>query len=132
MEGISDLRITGIDETRPPKVRKEPYIDVVFKLTHQAPMDWCNIFNDAMAKHAAKPKIKEEEGLFIETWVRAMEGIAPLLKQLKQAVAEVNRKYIERIELSTRTRDDANASSKESGEQGRLNKIVAELEFDDA
>ena len=31
MEGISDIKIIGIDEKRPPKIRKEPYIDLVFK-----------------------------------------------------------------------------------------------------
>jgi len=129
MEGISDLKIMGIDMKRPPKVRKEPYIDIIFKLTHQAPKDWCKIFNDKMAKNTAKPKINEEEGLYIETWVRAMEGIAPLLEQLKQAVVEANREYIERIELSTRNRADVNASSEQSGEQGRLNEIVAALVF---
>ena len=37
MEGISDLKIIGTDERRPPIIRKEPYIDVFFKLSHQAP-----------------------------------------------------------------------------------------------
>ncbi|WP_455209134.1 hypothetical protein [Kaarinaea lacus] len=132
MEGISDLRISGIDEKRPPKIRKEPYIDVVFKLSHQAPVDWCKDFNALTAKHPATPKIKDKEGLYIETWVRTPDEIVALLGQLKLKVAECNRQYIERIELSVRNAGDANASlAQEAGEQGRLNRIIATLDFDD-
>ena len=46
MEGISDIKICGIDETRPPMIKKEPYIDLNFKLIHKAPKDWCNDFKD--------------------------------------------------------------------------------------
>jgi hypothetical protein len=52
MEGISDIRITGIDETRPPRIRKEPYIDLCFRLTHKAPVDWCHDFTDHLSKEA--------------------------------------------------------------------------------
>ena len=45
MQGISDINIIGIDETRPPFIRKEPYIDIFFELSHQAPIDWCKDLN---------------------------------------------------------------------------------------
>lgn len=132
MEGISDLRIIGIDDRRPPKIRKEPYIDIVFKLSHPAPPDWCSDFNAALAKHPHNPKIKENEGLFIEAWVRKPDEIVALLATLKEKVAECSRIYIERIERSARAaREDGNALSQEAGEQGRLNRIIAALDFDD-
>ena len=132
MEGISDLRIIGIDEQRPPVIRKEPYIDIIFKLSHQAPAEWCRDFNGLLAKHAAAPKITEKEGLYIEAWVRTPDEIVEFLAVLKATVTKCSTEYIERIELLARNSGDANASlSKETGEQGRLNSIIAELDFDD-
>jgi len=133
VEGISDIKIIGIDEKRPPKIRKEPYIDIFFKLSHQAPDDWCRDFNAILSKHPATPKIKEKEGLYIEAWVRRPDEIITLLEQLKGAVTECSRRYIERVERSIRNASDASASlaQLESGEQGRLNRIIAELKFDD-
>jgi len=51
VEGISDLRITGIDERRPPMIRNVSYIDIYFKLSHKAPADWCKAFNTLLRKH---------------------------------------------------------------------------------
>lgn len=133
MEGISDIKIIGIDETRPPKIRKEPYIDIVFKLSHQAPADWCSDFNGLMTSHPCSPKINEAEGLYIETWVRNPDEINDVLEQLKENIATCTDEYIERIERSYRNADDANATtSEEEGEQGRLNKIIASLNYEDA
>jgi hypothetical protein len=132
VEGISDIRITGIDERRPPIIRKSPYIDIFFKLSHQAPADWCSDFNALLAKHPFKPKIMEKEGLYIETWVRTPDEIVAFLGLLKEKVAACSRQYIERIELSARNAGDANAAlAQETGEQGRLNRIIAALDFDE-
>lgn len=133
MEGISDIKIIGIDETRPPKIRKEPYIDIVFKLSHQAPADWCRDFNGLMTSHPCSPKIKEAEGLYIETWVRTPDEISDFFELLKENIAACTDEYIERIERTLRNADDANAtSSEEDGEQGRLNRIIESLNYDDA
>jgi hypothetical protein len=134
MEGISDIRITGMDERRPPVIRKQPYIDLFFKLSHQAPADWCRDFNNLLSKHPSTPKIKEVEGLYIEAWVRTPDDIAPLLEQLKATVTKCTHQYIRRIELAARKAGDASASlaHESSGEQGRLNRILAALDFDDA
>ena len=133
MEGISDIKIIGIDHQRPPIIRKEPYIDIYFKLSHEAPLDWCKDFNALLSKHPTAPKIKEKEGVYIEAWVRSPDEIAALLEHLKKAITECSRLYIERVEASMRDSDDANAllSQQGSGEQGRLNKIIAELDFGD-
>lgn len=131
MEGISDIRIIGIDEKRPPIIRKQPYIDLYFKLSHKAPNDWCRDLNSLLAKHPSSPKIQESEGLYIESWVRTPDEVVAFLDQLKEMVAECTRQYIERIERTARTTSDTNTSLKlESGEQGRLNQIIADLNFD--
>src|SRR4030065_749438 len=86
MEGISDIRIVGIDETRPPKIGKEPYIDLYFRLAHKAPIDWCQDFNELLSGHPYAPKIRREEGLYIETWVRTIEEIDSQFREIKQAI----------------------------------------------
>lgn len=133
MEGISDIKIVGIDEKRPPRIRKEPYIDMIFKLSHQAPPAWCNEFNTLLSKHPSAPKIKEKEGLYIEGWVRNTDAIVVYLEMLKAKVEECSSNYIASIERSARDADASNAAlTHEVGEQGRLNRIVAALEFDQA
>ena len=88
MEGISDIRITGIDERRPPRIRKEPYIDLCFRLAHKAPVDWCHDFTDHQSKVAFPSKIDIKECLYIETWVRSQDEIVGHLQTLKKAVTE--------------------------------------------
>ena len=130
MEGISDIKIISIDEMRPPVIRKEPYIDLFLKLSHQAPSEWCRDFNNLLADHASKPNIKEKEGLYIEVWVRTPDEIVEVFEQIKETVATCTREFIERLELTARHADDANMSSEVSGEQGRLNRIIASLDFE--
>jgi hypothetical protein len=131
MEGISDIKIIGVDEKRPPKIRKEPYIDLFFKLSHQAPVDWCQGFNALLSKHPTKPRINEKEGLYIECWVKTPDEIAAFLEQLKAKVIECSDQYIERIALSTlNTKQDNATLGEEKGEQGRLNHIIAALVYD--
>ncbi len=132
MEGISDIKIIGIDERRPPVIRKEPYIDLFFKLAHKAPEEWCKDFNNLVSKFPGTPKINTKDGLFIEAWVKTPDDIVDFLEQLKMKVAQCSKEFIERIELASRNTQNANASiSEETGEQGRLNKIIASLNFDD-
>lgn len=130
MEGISDINIIGMDELRPPVIRKEPYIDLYFKLSHQAPADWCRDFNALLAQHPSAPKIKEKEGCFIESWVRSPDEIVELFDLLKQTIADCTQQYIERIENARHdTKSEGVTSSEEDSEQGRLNRIIASLDF---
>ena len=133
MEGISDIKIIGIDERRPPRILREPYIDLYFKLSHKPPLDWSRDFKELMAGHPSKAKVDEKNGLFINGWVRRPDDVAAFLELLKEKVDECSRQYIKRIETSVRDASDADASmvKEESGEQGRLNKIVASLDFDE-
>lgn len=132
MKGISDITITGVDEKRPPIIRKEPYIDLFFKLSHKAPEDWCNDFNALLSKHPSKPRIKEKEGLFIDAWVKSPDDISPFLEQLKGKINDCSNEYIKRIELSilNASKDSQSMAGEETGEQGRLNKIIAGLVFE--
>ena len=133
MEGISDLKIIGVDERRPPIIRKEPYIDIFFKLSHQAPTDWCKDLNALLSKLPTSPRIKETEGLYLEAWVKTPDEIVAFLTLLKGKVADCNHQYIERIELAARNAAGAAnaAQDHDSGEQGRLNKILGALDFSD-
>jgi hypothetical protein len=132
MEGISDIRITGFDETRPPLILKAPYINLFFKLSHEAPKVWCEDFNHLVAKGAYPAKIEPAKGLFIETWVRKPDEIEAVLEELKQAITSCNEAYIARIqaEMSAAAAAAAGASADDEGEQGRLNRIIAGLNFD--
>jgi len=128
MEGISDIRIVGIDDKRRPRIMKEPYINLYFTLSHKAPSEWCADFNRILSKHQFTTRINEAEGLYIETWVRDPEDIPSHLAQMKEAVKRCNVEYIEKINAATR-RASAGESN-EGGSQGRLNDIIAGLKFD--
>lgn len=129
MEGISDIKITGIDEKRRPRLHKEPYINLYFTLSHQAPAAWCADFNRLFGKHKYTPKITESEGRFIEAWVRAPDEIPSLLAELKAGVKQCSEEFIARINAATAA---GNAGNKieDVGEQARLNAIIAGLKFD--
>jgi len=131
MEGISDIKIVSIDEMRPPRIHKEPYINLFFKLTHKAPKKWCEDFNHLVAKGDYPAKIEPATGLFIETWVRKPEEIEKALQGLKKAVSTCKEEYIARILAEANAAADMGHALEESGEQGRLNNIIAGLNFDE-
>jgi hypothetical protein len=132
MQGISDIKIVGIDEKRPPKVRKEPYIDLFFQLSHKAPKDWCEDFNLLTGKLDPAIRIDKNEGIFIETYVRNMNQIAAHLDQIKKKIIDCSEQYIERIRQCESAALIKNAALRgDEGEQGKLNTIVATLRFDD-
>lgn len=132
MEGISDIKIAGIDEKRPPRVQKEPYIDLCFRLSHKAPVEWCHDFNDHQSRATYPATVDTDECLYIETWVRSQDEIVGHLQTLKKAVTDCNARYIAKIQASLRDRDgELDALSKETGPQGQLNRIIAALDFSD-
>jgi len=131
MQGISDINIIGVDATRPPFIRKEPYIDIFFELSHQAPIDWCKDLNSLFALNhtTSNANIDEKEGLFIKTWVRTPDEITSLLEQLKEEINDCTHQYIERIQLSSQQSDGETSETNESSEQANLNTIIASLIF---
>jgi hypothetical protein len=123
MQSISDIRIVGIDEMRPPRVRKEPYIDLFFQLSHQAPKDWCEDFNMLTGKLDPAVRINK---------VRDMDQIAAHLDKIKKTIIDCSEQYIERIRQCESAAVMQNtALLGDRGEQGRLNTIVATLHFGD-
>ena len=131
MSSFIDIKITGIDSDRPPRMRKEAYIDLFFRLSKKVPADWGAAFNALGRKLTPSPKIDKVSGEFIETYVNDMDLIAQHLDQIKQAVAECNRAYREKLDEQARALAASNASLQgQDGEQYRLNQIIAALEFD--
>lgn len=132
MHGISDIKIIGMDKTRPPFIRKEPYIDLYFELSHQAPTDWCKDLNYLFTKNkiTKTANIDEKGGLFIKTWVRTADEISPILEQLKEEVAECTHQYIKRIQLNSQQSGDDKSETNESSAQANLNRIVDSLVFE--
>lgn len=132
LQSIVDIKITGIDTERPPRIRKEAYIDLYFKLSHKAPLEWCEDFNSLGSKIDPAAKMDKVKGVVIETWVRDMNLIAAQLEKLKKTVLLCNQQYLEKIRLR-----DLAAASKNSavtgvdGQQNRLNEIISRLNFDD-
>lgn len=132
MENISDIKIIGMDEMRPARVRAEPYIDLFFKLSHQAPQDWCEDFNALTSNIQPFVRIKKEEGLFIETYVQDMQHIPEHFDLIKKQIDACSETYIENIRLREEAAALKNESlGKELGAQGELNAIIAALKFDD-
>ena len=132
MQGISDIKIIGLDEKRPPMVRKEPYIDLFFKLSHQAPQDWCEDFNRLTGKMDPAIKIDKKTGLYIDTYVRDMQQIQQHLDKIKAKIIACNEQYIANIQQKAMADAEKNASLQgDGGRQGSLNTIVAALKFDD-
>jgi hypothetical protein len=133
MEEIRDIRIIGIDTLRPPKLQKIPCIELVFKLTHKAPKQWCEAFNVLMGKQPYSVKIDPEIGLFIETWVRKPAEIEKTLAALKKGVTTCSGEYIAALEAKAKARVGQTTSrgGGPSEEQLQLDAVVAELKFDD-
>lgn len=132
MKDICDIRVIGIDEKRPPRVRKEPYIDLFFQLSQQPPKAWCEDFNQ-QAKDLVPPvKIDAKSGILIDAYVRNMDDIPAHFENIKKKVSLCNERYIETIRKQEQAEAAANACLLvEEGEQARLNAIVAALKFDD-
>ena len=132
MSSISDIRIIGIDEQRPPRIRKEAYIDLFFRLSTKVPEEWCELFNALGRRIDPSPKINKTQGECIETYVKDMNLIAGHLADVRQAVSECNRHYQEKLDEKARAQAASNASLQgQDGEQNRLNQIIAALDFGD-
>ena len=130
MEGISDIKIIGIDETRPPRILKEPYINLYFKLSHKAPGEWCKDFNQLSSKKKYPAKIDPVLGLFVETWVRKPEEVELALQVIQETIKTCSEEFVARIQAEARAKANVGGPVGDEGEQGRLNRIVAALNFD--
>ena len=131
MTQFNEIKIISIDANRPPRVRKESYIDLFYQLSEDAPEEWCEDFS-GFGRHV-NPLAKVEKGsrCFIGTYVNDMDSIPAHFEQIKQAVTDCNMQYLEKIrqrELAL-AKDNANLQE-EDGLQFKLNEIIASLDFD--
>jgi len=132
MSDINDIKVIGFDNDRPPRIRKEAYIDLYFQLSQKAPLDWCEDFNALGRKVNPSPKIDKNKGLHIETYVNNMSLIAQQLASVKALLLECNQQYQQKIDEKARIQAASNASLQgQDGEQFKLNQIVDALSFDD-
>jgi len=128
---INDIQIIGIDDERPPMIRKENYIDLFFKLSIKPPLDWCDDFNALGNKKELAAKVDKAKGNIIVTWVREMDLIPEHLEKLKKTVTLCNQQYMDKIKQkqTAAALKDASVVGVD-GEQNRLNAIVTTLNFD--
>ena len=130
MQDINELKIVSIDLERPPMMRKEAYIDLFFKLSFKAPLDWCEDFNALGKRLNPGVKIEKNGGLCVEAWVKDMSLIDSHLEKIKLKVLECNEQYIEKDRQKKLKLLAANTSSSSAtGEQVKLNEIIAALKF---
>ena len=131
MTAFNEIKVIGIDANRPPRVRKEPYIDLFYQLSEDAPEEWCEDFSGFGRQLNPMAKIDKATRGFISTYVNDMNVIPAHFKQLKEAVADCNSQYLEKLRQkeAALARDGANLKE-QGGQQLRLNEIVASLDFD--
>ena len=131
MSSFEAIKIVGIDDERPPRIRKEAYIDLFYKLNEKAPMDWCEDFNNLGRQVSPSAKIDKNAGICIETYVNNMDNIPAHFNAIKQVLVDCNAQYLEKIRQRAAALAASNSALHEQGgEQHRLNEIIAALEFD--
>lgn len=123
------LRIIGIDQARPPQLRKESYIDVVFKLSDNAPEAWIDIFNALGRRLDPAVKMDKAAADCIMAWVRTMDDIPAHFDKIKQKVEDSNKQYEEDIQQKLLAAQNYRESAA-SQQQTKLNDIIASLDFD--
>lgn len=130
MNSIDKIKIEGIDDERPPMVRKEDYIDLFFKLSQKPPSEWCDDFNSLGHQLEPSVKIDKRNLLIIETWIRDMNMIPEHFDKIKKKIILCNEQYMEKIKLKElAARAKSTSQSGQDGKQNKLNEIIACLDF---
>jgi hypothetical protein len=130
MEEFQDVKIIGLDENRFPFVRKEPYIDLFFKLSPEPPKDWCIRFNSLSQNLNPVVRIDKKTNLFIQTYVRDMNHIPEHLEMLKKKINTCNEQHKKKclqqaLDMKrNKQRENANCDA-----QGKLDAIIEKLNF---
>ncbi|MDH5355927.1 MAG: hypothetical protein OEY09_15905 [Gammaproteobacteria bacterium] len=131
MTQFNETKIKGIDANRPPRIRKEAYIDLFYQLSEDAPEEWCEDFSNFGRRINPLAKIEKGSRCFIGTYVNDMDSIPAHFKQIKQAVMDCNTQYLEKIRQRELVLVKDNAASQEQGGlQFKLNQIIASLDFE--
>ena len=131
MTQFNEIKIISIDANRPPRVRKEPYIDLFYQLSEDAPEEWCEDFSGFGRQVNPLAKIEKGTRCFIGTYVNDMDSIPAHFEQIKLAVADCNTQYLEKVRQRDMALAKGNAAlDEQGGPQLKLNEIVASLDFD--
>ena len=123
------IKIVGIDQKRPPRVRKEAYIDLVLKLSDKAPSDWIDLFDTLGRQMNPAVKMEKATGDCIMAWVRTMDDIPVHFDNIKQKVQACNIQYQEQLQQKLAAAQISSESAA-SQQQAKLNAIIAALDFD--
>jgi hypothetical protein len=130
VNNISEIRIIGIDTDRPPRVRKESYIDLFFRLSTKVTPEWSDEFNALGRRLTPSPKIDKANHECIESYVKDMSLIAAHLADIKKIVSNCNQRYQDKLDEKARVLAATNASLQgQDGKQNQLNEIIAALDF---
>jgi hypothetical protein len=132
MTQFSEIKITGIDTNRPPRVRKEAYIDLFYQLSEDAPEEWCDDFVSFGRQVNPLAKIDKIKPGFINTYINDMDEIPKHFEQIKQAVVDCNTQYMEKLMKREQALARENVTAREEGgQQFKLDEIIAALDFDE-
>jgi len=132
MTPFKEIKITGIDTNRPPRIRKEAYIDLFYQLSEDAPEEWCEDFASFGRQVNPQAKIDKVKPGFISTYVNDMDAIPRHFEQIKQAVTDCNTQYLEKVRQRAQALASENAAAREEGgQQFKLDEIIASLDFDE-
>ncbi len=131
MQNITEIKIIGIDSKRPPFIRKEPYIDLIFELSMQTTKQWNEDFVALFKNSDVRPKIEIAKSVFIKSWTRTMGEIPEHVELLKTKVLECNQIAVDRqAALDLLAMSGGKSVEGAVGPQGQLNAIIASLNFD--
>ncbi|MBT8113465.1 MAG: hypothetical protein KJO81_05180 [Gammaproteobacteria bacterium] len=129
MSDINNIKIKGLDPNRMPSLKNKKYVDIIFELNKKAPKDWCADLNLLFSKNKQNVKIKPDEGVFVETWVRVINDIPNLLELIKQHIAICNSNYIEQNSQEALVWQQFE-STKSNSRSDELDRILENLNYD--
>jgi len=124
-----DYKIIGMDPERPPRIQRQPCIDLVFELDEEPTSEWINEFGSVTGKSKYTVAVDSENPLYIATWVRKPQEIQGHLNEVKSMVRLANTNNAERARKAV----GVVVTTKEetiSPEQEALNGVVAKLDFE--
>jgi len=131
MEEFKELKIIGLDENRPRKAERRgdnSIIHLFLKLSHKAPVHWCQDFNRLLEGAIPSVHIKVDGGLFIETWVRKPEEMHNHITSIQEKVRAVNELYKNRLGEMQKRFDKSDQEQYQL--QKKIDSTVNSLKFD--
>ena len=123
------LRIIALDPKRLPVIRKEPYIELYFELSEEAPQLWREDYNARLNKNLSRPRVEADDGKYIRTWVRKPAEIAPHLKLMQKTAEQSNQQAVAAALERLAVQEGDEGSQTVSKDQVALNAAILALDF---